>query len=415
MRQTTHFLMTMFLTISLFSTVLAADWNQWKGPNRDGKSTETGLNTDWSKQLPKLLWTAEGLGNGFSNLSVFNDKMFTMGDFNEKTYIIALNRADAKVLWKTEIGIGGMPGGFGIGPKCTPTTDGNYVYALSQNGVLACVDFETGKLIWKKDFIQDFNGKMMSQWGFAESPLLDNDWIICCPGSEQNGTMFALDKKTGNVVWQTKELTNPASYASVSVINIDGVRQYLILTDKILAGINCQDGSLLWKVDFPGKVAVCTDPVYDDHIVFVTCAYGIGSYAYSIQKQGDQFVANEIYNVREIDNKHHGLILDNGFIYSTTDKGALNCVEMKTGEMKWQNRRLRAVSDLAFVDGHLILRTEKSGELILVEANPKKYIEKGRFQQPDRTDHYAWTYPLILDGKLFIRDQDKLFCYDLSK
>ncbi|MDO4586743.1 MAG: PQQ-like beta-propeller repeat protein [Planctomycetia bacterium] len=415
MRQMTQILMTMFLTISLFSTVSAADWNQWKGPNRDGKSTETGLNTDWSKQLPKLLWTAEGLGNGFSNLSFFNDKMFTMGDFNEKTYIIALNREDAKLLWKTEIGIGGMPGGYGIGPKCTPTTDGNYVYALSQNGVIACVDFETGKLIWKKDFIKDFNGKMMSQWGFAESPLLDDDWIICCPGSEQNGTMFALDKKTGNVVWKTKELTNPASYASVSVINIDGVRQYLIITDKILAGINCQDGSLLWKVDFPGRVAVCTDPVYDDHIVFVTCAYGVGSYAYSIKKQGNQFVAKEIYNVREVDNKHHGLILDNGFIYSTTDKGALSCVEMKNGKMKWQNRRLRAVSDLAFADGHLILRTEKSGELILVEANPEKYVEKGRFQQPDRTDQNAWTYPLILDGKLFIRDQDKLFCYDLSK
>lgn len=398
----------------------AQEWNQWRGPHHDGKSLDSDLLASWPKKGPELLWQQNGLGEGFANLCFWGDRIYTTGDFNEQSFLLFLDRATGKAVKRIEIGKGGPVGGY-PGPKSTPVTDGKFVYALNQNGLLICADAATAEVVWRKNLYDDFGGTMPSNvqfnnvhWGYAGSPLLDGERLICMPGGPQ-GTVLALNKTTGEKIWQSKELTDPSPYCTIVFQEIEGVPQYLVQTVDSIAGIAPEDGKLLWQAKFPGKAIVCTDPVFHDGIVFATCAYKVGSYAYRISKNGSDFSVKEIYSLKKIDNKHHGLMLIDGCVYSSTDRGSFACIDIKTGNIKWEERKLRGKAAVSFADGKLILRKENTGELILVKPSPRRYTEVSRFQQPDRSDRNAWTYPLVVDKKMYVRDQDKLFCYDLAK
>lgn len=409
-----------FLFVLTAGVLSGQEWNGWRGPNHDGKSLETGLIKTWPEEGPSLLWKAEGMGSGYANLSFWGDKMFTEGDFEGDSYLLILNRADAKVLHQINMGKGGKVGGYD-GPKSTPATDGKYVYALNQKGFLLCAEVATGKTIWQKSFHDDFGAKMPANerfggahWGFACSPVLDGDRLVCMVGGDK-GTVVALNKTTGETIWVSEELTDASPYISVVPTTIDGVWQYLTLTEFSIAGLAPETGKVLWKAPFPGKSIVCTDPVCEGGIVFTTCAYGVGSYAYQVKKKQDKFQVEQIYDLNKIDNKHHGLIIVDNHVYTTTERGSFACVDLKSGEVKWEERRIREKASISFADGNLILRKENTGELILVKPDPEKYDEIGRFQQPTRSDKNAWTYPIVVDKKMYVRDQDSLFCYDLSK
>ena len=396
------------------------EWNCWKGPNYDGKSLDTGLLDSWPEGGPKLLWQAEGLGIGYANLTFWKDKIFTVGDFDDVSYLLYLNRADGKIVKKIELGKGGKIGGHD-GPKSTVPTDGKYVFAENQNGFLLCAEVETGNVVWRKNLYTDFDGRMPSNdrfggihWGYASSPLIDGETLVCMPGGPK-GTLVALNKATGEPIWYSSELTDSSPYTSVLPTEIDGVRQYLVLTEHTIAGINPEDGKLLWRAPFPGKSIVCTDPLYYENIVFATCAYNVGSYGYSVKKIGDSFSAKQKFELKKIDNKHHNLMRVGDYVYSSTDRGSFACIEFKTGKIQWEERKMRGKSSVSFADGKLILRKENTGELILVDPSPKKYKEISRFEQPERSAKNAWTYPLVVDKKMYVRDQDKLFCYDLAK
>ncbi len=315
MKRMIHVVFAVVLSVVLSNaTVFAQEWNQWRGPNHDGKSLDTGLRDSWPKKGPELLWQQDELGAGFANLCFWGDRIYTTGDFDKVSYLLFLDRANGKVLNRIEIGQGGPIGGY-PGPKSTPVTDGKLVYALNQSGLLICADTATGNVVWRKSLYDDFGGKMPSNerfnnvhWGYAGSPLLDGERLICMPGGPQ-GTVLALNKTTGQKIWQSKELTDSSPYCSVVMQEIEGVPQYLVQTVDSVAGIAPEDGKLLWHAAFPGRAIVCTDPVYDDGIVFATSAYQVGSYAYRISKKGNKFSAQEIYALKKIDNKHHGLML----------------------------------------------------------------------------------------------------------
>jgi outer membrane protein assembly factor BamB len=390
----------------------AADWNQWRGPKRDGVSPDTGLLKSWPPGGPHMLWKATGLGGGFSGVSVSGGRLFTMGDLGDAGYLLALNLATGKPVWKAKVGRTGGGGGH-PGPRCTPACDGQVVVALGQYGDLVCVSAADGRELWRKNMKSDFGGQMMSGWGYSESPLIDGRLVVCTPGGPR-GTLVAIDKSSGAAVWQSKAWAEKAAYASVIPAELGGVKQYIQITDESVAGIAASSGALVWRAPRPGQTAVVPDPIYRDGIVFVTSGYGVGCNAFQVTAAGGRFNAREVYANKDLENHHGGVVLVGDHLYSLTNGNQLVCLEFKTGKVAWKDRSVGKGS-ITCADGHLIVRGERgAGTVALVEATPAGYKEKGRFDPPDRSDKSSWPHPVVAGGRLYLRDQDVLLCYDLK-
>lgn len=400
--------------LCLSQPLLAADgdWPQWRGPNRDDLSTEKGLLKQWPADGPPLAWKVTGLGAGYSGVSLVGPRLFTMGDKADGNYVLAFNRADGKPLWSAKLGKAGAPGWGGFaGPRGTPTVDGDLVFALGQYGEVICVNAADGKEIWHKHLTADFGGPLM-QWGFSESPLVDGDQVMLTPGGPK-GTVVALNKKSGDLVWQSKDWTDTAHYSSIIIAEIGGVRQYVQLTDKSVAGLSPKDGSVLWKAARKGATAVIPTPIVADDQVYVTSGYSIGCNLFKVAK-GSGFSATQVYANKVMANHHGGVIKIGDFLYGHSEGKGWTCQNFKTGEAVWQEKDKLKKGSVAFADGMLYCREEDSGIVALVAATPTGYSEKGRFKQPDRAKEKSWPHPVIAGGKLYLRDQDALFCYDVK-
>ncbi len=390
------------------------DWPQWRGANRDDISSDTGLLKSWPAGGPPLVWKATGLGSGYSGVSILGDRLFTAGDKGSENFVIVLSRADGKQLWAAKLGKAGAPGwgGFG-GPRCTPTLDGDRVYALGQYGELVCLEMASGKEVWRKNLQSDFGGKL-PEWGFAESPLVDGDKLLCTPGGPQ-GAVIAVNKKTGDVLWRSAAFTDDAQYSSLLPVEIDGVRQYVQLTQASVAGVAAKDGALLWQAPRKGNVAVIPTPICRDNHVYVTSGYEAGCSLFKITRTEGSFKASEVYAKKWIENHHGGVVLVGDHLYGYCDKKGWVCQNFKTGEIVWSTKDKLGKGSLTFADGHFYLRYEENeGTIALIEATPAGYKETGRFDQPDRSKQKSWPHPVVAGGKLYIRDQDILLCYDVK-
>ncbi len=388
---------------------LAGDWPQWRGIKRDGLSTETGLLKQWPEAGPKLAWKATGLGAGFSTVSIAGDRIYTAGDIGDSSYILSLNLADGKVLWKTKLG---KTGGGPAGPRGTPAVDGDLVYALGQHGDLVCVEAATGKEVWRKNLAKDFGGKF-GGWLYSESPLVDGDRLICTPGGSQ-GTLMAFNKKTGEVLWRCGDWTDNAEYSSAIVETLGGVRQYIQFTGSSVAGVAADSGKLLWRADRPGRTATVPTPIYSNGQVFVTSGYGVGCNLFKITADGGAFKTEQVYANTNMVNHHGGVILVGQHLYGYSDGKGWVCQDFKSGQILWKNPGV-GKGAIAYADGHLYLRSEGgSGTVALIEATPEAYKETGRFDQPERSGSESWAHPVIAGGRLYLRDQDLLLCYDIA-
>ena len=396
----------LFTTSSL---VQAADWPQWRGPKRDAKSTETGLLKSWPEDGPPLAWKVDHVGGGFSSVSIADGKIFTLGDLDEKNYIMALNEKDGELLWKTEIGAAGGHKGY-PGPRSTPTVDGGQVFAINQHGDIVCVSADTGELQWSQNLSNDFGGKMMSGWKYSESPLVDGDQVICTPGGDR-GTLVALNRKTGSLIWQTEEWTDKAGYSSVIIATIHGARQYVQLTGNSVAGIEPKTGQVLWNATRQGKTAVISTPVVKEDFVFVTSAYGVGCNGFKISLNGDAWSTEEVYANLEIANHRGGVVLLGDHVFGSSG-GTFRCLNLETGELVYKDRSVGKGATV-FADGCFYLRSE-AGPVALIAADTDELKEISRFDQPDRSDAKAWAHPVIANGKLYLRDQGILLCYDVK-
>jgi outer membrane protein assembly factor BamB len=388
----------------------ANDWPQWRGVNRDAISAETGLLQEWPKEGPRLVWKATGLGRGYSSLSIAAGKIFTMGDRNGEEAIIALDAETNKELWSAKVSKGD-----GDGPRCTPTVDEDRVFALGRLGDLICVNAANGKVVWRKNLEKDFGGKMMSSWRYSESPLVDGEKLICTPGGQQ-ATLIALNKKTGQPIWKAQVPGGDgAAYSSAIAAQVDGLREYIQFLARGVVGVSAQDGKFLWRYDKPANgTANCSTPIFHDHYVFAASAYGAGGALANISKGKN---AEVVYSTKSMKNHHGGMVLVDGYLYGANggngETPALVCLNFETGKLMWEDRKAGKGS-IAYADGRLYFRNE-GGPMILVEANPEKYVEHGRFNQPDRSKANAWAHPAIANGKLYLRDQDVLFCYDIKQ
>jgi outer membrane protein assembly factor BamB len=411
MPKTTPLLLGIVTFTAFASLALAVpnDWSQWRGPNREDISHETGLLKSWPEGGPKLTWKVAGIGTGYSGVSVVGSHIFTMGDMGDASYALALNVADGKIIWKSRVG---KSGGNYTGPRCTPTVDGQLLYVLGQFGDLVCLQVADGKEVWRKDYVKDFGGRG-GGWNFTESPLVDGDRLVCTPGGA-SGAMVALNKKTGALIWQAKEFTDKAEYSSPILAQIAGVNQYVQLTGESVVGIATADGKLLWRAERKGRTATIPTPIVHKDHVYVTSGYGVGCNLFKITKTGSVFKAEQVYANKNMVNHHGGVVLVGEHLYGFSDGKGWVCQEFLTGNVVWSDKGVGKGS-LTCADGRLYLRNESGGgRIALIEATPASYKETGSFEQPDRSKENSWPHPVIANGKLYIRDQDILLCYEVK-
>jgi outer membrane protein assembly factor BamB len=397
-----------------------ADWPQWRGPDRTDVSRETGLLADWPTGGPPLVWTCDQAGIGFSGPAVVGDHVYLLGARGDTEYVLAFDNRTGKEVWSSPIGPL-FTNGWGDGPRSTPTVDGDRIYALGAQGQLVCVETAGGKKVWGVSLPDDLQGQMMSGWGYTESPLVDGDRVICCPGGRQ-GTVAALDKKTGKVVWRSQGLTDPAAYSSLIAAEVDGLRQYINMTGRGVASVAAADGRQLWHSDLAHNgTAVIPTPIFHAGYVYVTSGYAAGCGLLHLTRSGDGIGAAQVYANKEMSNHHGGVVRVGTHLYGYSDKsgGAWICQEFGSGKVVWSERRPLGKGSLTYADGRLYCYTEDDGTAALVEASPEGWKEHGRFTIPRHTSASRkggkiWTHPVVAGGRLYLRDQELLFCFNIK-
>ena len=397
------------------------DWPQFHGPTRDSICREQGLLSRWPENGPRLLWSIQGLGRGLSSVSIAGGRIFAMGDRPVQgeavQCVLACDLESRRELWATRVGPA-----FETGPRCTPTVDGDLLYALGTEGDLVCLRAATGEVCWRKSLVTDFGGQMMSGWKFSESPLVDGDRLICTPGAA-DAMIVALDKRTGRTIWKSvvprlgDKGADGAAYSCAVVTEIGGVRQVVQLIGRGVVGVEAETGRFLWGYNrVANNVANITAPVVRGNYVFVTTAYNTGSALLEVKREGEGFRAEEVYFLgpREFANHHGGVVLVGEHLYGGhgTNQGDPTCLALATGKICWKSRSpARGSACVLYADGHLLFRYDR-GDMVLVEATPEEFRVKGRFRPPAGAGP-AWAHPVIHKGKLYLRHDDLLCCFDL--
>lgn len=403
--------------VSLLATQLRAeDWPQWRGPNRDGLSQEKGLLKEWPQEGPPLLWQAKKIGSGYSTPAVVGEYLYVISNEGmENEYVQALSVKDGKQVWATRIGNVGNPKQQPHYPaaRSTPTVEGEVLYALGSDGDLVCLDAASGKLRWQKNLRADFGGKP-GAWAYSESPLIDGEALVCTPGGA-DASLVALNKKDGEVIWKCPVPGgDEAAYSSAIIVEVDGRKQYVQFLQKGLVGVDAKTGKFLWRYEktAQGSPANMPTPVAHENLIYSSTGRGGG--LIRVKAEGEKTEVEQVYFATKLPNSIGGSVKVGDHLYGTAS-AALQCVDFAKGDVKWSERALGAAS-LLYADGHLYLHGE-NGEVALVEASPESYREKGRFTPPDPPDRgrsKAWAYPVVANGRLYIRDMDSLWCYDVK-
>ncbi len=407
----------------LFATVVAAcfcaqrgfaeDWPRWRGAQFDDISRETGLLKEWPEGGPARTWLNENVGLGYAGVSISGGKLFTMGLLEDnQEYVICLNEADGKELWKTAIGER-LENGWGDGPRSTPTVDGGFVFALGGKGELACLDVSSGEIKWSKS-AKSLGGGIPG-WGYCESVLVDGKQVVFTPGGKQ-GAIAALNRESGELLWQSPDVKYGAQYASLVPVELNGQRQYLQFFQEALVSVSADNGAMMWEAPFAGKTAVIPTPIAKDNFFYVTAGYGAG--CLMVEVDGDNKVAT-IYENKEMKNHHGGVVLVDGYLYGYSDGPGWMCQNFKTGEVVWSNKEVLGKGCITCADGMLYCVDEKTGTVVLAKATPEKWEEHGRFLLEPQTQKRnpkgrIWTHPVVCNGKLFLRDQELLSAYNLK-
>lgn len=424
------------LVTTVTNLVQAEDWPQYRGPRRDDISTETGLLQEWPAGGPPLVWTYANAGVGYSGPAIVGNRLYTLGGRDKDEMLIAVDMAAVKdgspsEAWSLRLGetFDFSSNRWSAGPSSTPTVDGELLFALSGRGDLVCVEAASGKEVWRKYLPTDLDaqvnpiggGPKNLGWGFTWSPLVDGDKLICVPGGPK-GTVAALNKKTGEVIWRSAEIADQAAYTSPMLAEFGGVRQYVVLTNFGVLGVAAADGKLLWNFKRQPRYGteVVNSPIISGDFVYVTVGAGQGCDLLRIKKDGDTFDAESVYANKNMANHHANTLLKDGHVYGYSDGKGWICQALESGEIIWSERRALRAGAVTFADGRLYCYSEDDGTVVLAELNNMGWKEAGRFKIPQsskarKPGGKIWTPPVVANGKLYLRDQELIFCFDVRK
>jgi outer membrane protein assembly factor BamB len=350
-----------------------------------------------------------GLGNGFGSVAVKGDRIFVQGLRGRDSLVHSIDRATGQYVWSKNLGRGG-DNDRGPGPRGTPTIDGDRMYVLTETGVLACLRAADGTMLWQRNVLTDFVGGNIT-WLISESPLIDGDRVIVTPGGRGAG-MVALDKMTGRTLWTSKELSDEAGYASAVPVDVGGVRAYTTLTGTSAVGVRASDGKLLWRYrPAANNTANITTPVVSGNQVFYTSAYGTGAGLVNLTASNGELRATEAYFTRDMQNHHGGVVLVNGTLYGFNNS-ILTAIEFNSGRMLWRHRSV-GKGAVTYADNRLYVLSEDN-VVGLAEVTPAGYRETGRFAIADQGWN-SWAHPVVIGGRLYIRNQGTLTSYSVAR
>lgn len=433
-RVSTTFLLAALLSAS---SLLAGDWPGWRGPDRTAHSTETGLLATWPKDGPKLVWQSDKAGLGYAGMAIVGGTVYTMGARGSDEYLIALD-GKGQEKWATKIGPihDWKDNSWSRGPNATPTIDGGMAYGLSSKGMLLCARISDGTEVWRLDVAKDLSGDVNDVgggiekfgWGYSWSPLVDGDKLVIVPGGPK-GLFAALDKKTGKVLWHSKGITEAATYVSPVVATIAGTKQYVYLTQKSLVGVSAKDGTVLWKhtreEDYPDIVA--QTPIVKDDQVYVSAGKAGGSDLFKITASGDKFKVETVWSNKVLNNYHSGVVLAGSHLYGYNEARSWVCQSLATGELTWPKRTMRQpikAGGIVVAEGRLYVLGEagdrgEPGTAAMLDASPKGFKVISQFKLPAfskerKSAGGVWTHPSLSEGKLYLRDQELVFCYQVK-
>jgi outer membrane protein assembly factor BamB len=392
------------LILLFFATIaLAADWPQWRGPDRDGKSADTGLLDSWPKGGPRLLWKAQDLGEGFSSPAIAGDRLYIQGQQGGEQFVMAYDVHTGKQLWKTPAGKS-FSEEHGNGPRGTPTLDGARLYALSADGTLVCLEAATGKRVWELNMV-DFLGGRPNR-GYTESPLVDGNQLIVMPGGPGAGVV-ALNKNTGAIIWKSQ--SDKTGYSSAIAFDIGGTHALALLTGEAAIGLDAKDGALLWRyARVSNRTANIATPIAHDGFVFFSSDYGTGCVLLHPTPDGK---TAEVYFNRDMRNHYTTSVLVGDYLYGFSSE-ILTAMEFKTGKVAWKDRSV-GKGNCIYAEQRLYCMGE-DGVVGLIDPTPAAYKEISRFEIP-RGPSNTWTSPAIANGQLYLREQTNLYCYNVKR
>jgi outer membrane protein assembly factor BamB len=391
-------------SVGLGQAASNANWPQWRGPNRDGISKETGLLKQWPAEGPPLVWKAAGAGAGYSSFSIANGRLYTMGLRGDREFIVAFDVATGKEAWATPNG-SAFRNDRGDGPRGTPTVDGDRIYVLGGSGDLSVLDARTGRVIWTKNILREFGGRNIT-WGISESPLIVGNKLLVNPGGP-GASIVALNKSDGSLIWKSQ--SDRAGYSSAIPIQVNGGTQVVFFTHQRAVGLDLNDGHLVWEYARPANdVANAATPIARGNRVFISSDYGTGGGMVEIGADGK---AQEIWFTKDMRNHHSSSVLVGDHLYGFSS-AILTAMKFDTGEIAWRDRSVGKGS-LVYADGRLYCFSER-GVVGLVEATPTGYVERGRFRI-EAGNLETWTHPVVAGGRLYLRDQDTIYAYDVRQ
>ena len=417
MKHTNIFFILLFITIPGNKLIAqkGGEWPNFHGSDRTNKSAETGLMKEWPTDGPGLLFTIEGLGEGYSSVSIANGVIYTAGLLNQQTHVFAFD-LKGKLLWKS-------PNGKAwsttmahavtyTGSRSTPTYNNNRVYHLGESGRLAVFDAKTGKELWYKDLPGQFEAPS-TKYGYAESLLIDGEKLYVRPAGKK-GFQVCLNKENGNIIWVNNEIPGVEGYTSPVIIEFGGYRQLIASSSLCYYSVDTKTGKLLWTADFKNERGLnISDVVTSNDLVFMTTGYGKGSLLMKLKPAGGKITAETVWQSEVMDNHHGGVILHNGFLYgSGSNSRGWFCLDLLTGTKKWNSD---GKGSITYADGMLYILEERSGSVKLVTATPEKYEQKGEFKAPKGGEGMYWAHPVVCGGRLYIRHADKIFVYDVGR
>jgi outer membrane protein assembly factor BamB len=383
-------------------------WPEFRGAERDNKSPDTNLLKTWPEGGPELAWKVDGIGEGYSSVSVADGKIFTTGDVDDELRMFAFDM-EGKKLWDIEIDKAwkkGQP--TWRGARSTPTYDDGKLYLLSAHGKLGCYQAEDGEELWTRNLPREW-GAEMQHWGYAESPLIHGDLCIVTPGGRRTA-IVGLDKQTGKTKWQSPPFGH-YQYSSCIVEKVGDVEMVVNGTRSGLIAVNAANGDLLWTNDFAkDNTANCPTPAYGDGYVFWAVGYGRGAVCVKVEPDGDGVKAEEVYRTKDMVNHHGGYVIDDGYVYGNHG-GGYRCLDLKTGEVQWTLEG-PGKGSIVWADGMLYLYGENDGKVVLAPATPGEPEIKGQLEVEGKGP--SWAHPVVIGGRLYLRYGENLYCFDVA-
>jgi outer membrane protein assembly factor BamB len=406
---------TILILLFTFTNAYSQNWPSFHGTDRTNKSSETGLLKEWPTGGPALVWTVTGLGDGYSSVSVADGLIFTEGQSGNQSFVFCFDLS-GKLVWKKPNGQAWNTtlswASSYKGSRGTPTYDNGTVYCLSEEGRLTAFEAKSGIEKWARELTTDFEAEI-PEYGYSESVLVDGSNLFVKPAGKK-GYQVCLDKLTGKTLWVNTDIPGTIAYNSAIIHEDGGYRQLISASSDYFYGIDSRSGKLLWKFNFVNQRELnLTDAVCFKDYVFITSGYGKGSVLLRLKPAISGLEAEQVWKTDLMDNHHGGVILHNGYLYgSGSNSKGWFCLDFLTGKQAW---KADGKGSVTFADGMLYTLDERSGIVRLVKATPEKYEQTGEFKVPKTDAGMSWAHPVVCGGRLYIRQGDKLFAYNIRQ